>query len=1750
MPDLITTEVPASNPDVISTPVMKPERPKKNVHDWVRDMRLSAEVNQSTVGVETEQVTPDLMLKTSEKLLNISRGKAEQDPKDSLLYQRFYGPAEYFAEHILRDAGQLGRSLLWKATNRGNVDFMQPAALDKHVSSVFYDSKLAQLADASSPLEQMDAAYKTTRIGEGGVADLRQAPDEMRLVQPSYFGFIDGVRSPERLRVGLDMYFSKNCMKGSDGKLYAKFINAHTGKEELVDSTTASKSVVAASDMKDAQTKSVFSIGGTYGCRIVPKDKVDYYLPYADEAYSTGSNMVAMMSGVKDMRLLMGCLHPDTLMFAQRANKKVTIQAAKAIGDSAILPGCTDTGITKAFEMQNSITKFPNRKKPFCKVILKSGRSLITSNDHKWPILKEGKVELIAADKLEAGDIALRTTWKERPERKGFIRGCWLTSEVAYLIGVICRGVSRSAKGHCRFTVPDQARERVLAGLNKLSVTDYYEYRANNECTIIVRDESFVHYIDTEIHITPEHRTIPSMILTARQALVAAFVDGYTADKTKVGVDSNQDIWILYIPNMLVRDCLSMLFAQLGTDSLYRDSVRKSGTHIALKLVEMDATFGDMIEDPVLKVMDLPPAPIMIDIDIDDNMYAVANGIITHNSKYPLQAISLEHREAPLVQPMDSRTGGSLSSMVGKYLGARFADRPGVVKAVRSDQIDVQYDDGEEAKLDIYRDFPMEAENTVGMYGNFPMNTKGFINNTPRVKAGQRFNKGDILASSNYTDEKGNSAIGTNLRTAWIAWKGGTYEDAVVVSESAAKKLTSTVMYKTGVDLNNSIRTGKELYKTWKPGTLKPEQLDNLDNNGVVKPGTVLQKGDPMILAVQTVEPSPGTLGKRLLTDVSETWEHNQPGVVTDVVQTKKGIKVYATVTAPAHVGDKVSGCYDDKTEIFTDKGFKPFDKLTCDDLVATLGDDGVAYFTRPSNYITYGYDGPLYHFTNDSVDIAVTPDHRMLYVPHLELERNHSTKLLEARADSILTTTAKFYVCTSAMFKGDPVHTASTFAQVTSDALSVTGYKGTVYCVTTETGRILVRRNGKACWCGNCYGNKGVISKILPDDQMPQDKDGNAIDLCFSPLGLVTRTNASQLHEALLGKIAKKRGIPYVMPAFADGKPYADYVDEQLKQYKVSDTDDLIDPTTGKKIPKVFNGISYIYKLKHLADSKLAARGTDAYSSDDTPSQGGYEGSKRYGTLELGALVGHGAFDVIQDAHQIRGQANSDFWRSIRTGEIPVMPGEPMVNKKFFSHLKGAGVNVRRTPKGISVFALSNQDVNELAGPRELRSKDTYDAKNFTPMPGGLFGQDIFGENGDRWAYIQLDTPLPNPVMEEPLARLLNMTEKQFNAVVAGKETVNGMSSAEDIKKKLETINIKAESARALQVLQDAPKSKKDAALKRYRDIARLERNGVAPADYMLTRIPVLPPMYRPISSHNGLTMVADSNYLYAQMLDARDDMRDAKDLPDEYKQEAASKLYKSWKELTGLYEPENPKLQHKNVQGLLKWALGTTPKMSGFQRKLLGTAVDTVGRGTITPDSRLKLNELGIPEAMAFDIFAPLLTRKLVKSNVPLTEAVKMIKERAPRAKAELLELMKDRPVQMNRAPTLHKLGIMGFNPVLVSGDAVHINPSICIPFCADFDGDTVNVHLPISDAAVKNTKERMFPERNLISMANREVLYKPEKEYIEGLYLATRMKDDDKKAKQVFDTVEDARAALKSGAIDVDTPIEIKYPNKLIK
>lgn len=1622
---------------------------KKTAQDWVRQLRFSNNVNRQTLGVDTDHVTPELMLAASNKLLGISRGQQQGDQKDALQFQRIYGPVQYFAQRIQKDGGSVARSMLWKATNKGNVDFIGSGSLQPHINAVFNQTNLSQFVDNSTPLEGVDASQKVTRIGEGGISSQDSAPIQMRLVQPSYAGYVDPVRTAEK-SPGITGYLTKNVLKGTDGKLYQKLYNVKTGQEELVDSQTAATKTVTTNEYMGTPDKYVYAIGGSKGVKIVPRSSVDYILPRSDDLFSGNSNLVPMLSGIKAMRLLMGCHHPQTPIVVLDKNGYTDIIPAKRTGHigDAFLFGCDSKGKDAIYPLRNVVTRVPQKNSKFKTVVLESGRYLPTSKQHKWYIYDGQSFKLIYAKDLKPGMLVPRSMFTSLPVRTTEVMGVPVTKQICVLMGRLIRSLT-SAQYNYKFTFLQDASKGVFQktdiekALKQLQVKQCNIFRTKGVYAVTVKDPVFIDWIEQSIGCSKETIRVPKEILSLPSGFTCAFLDSFYKDMTGIGEDGNEDTWILDLPNDFMRDAMSLMLSKIYTDTQYKDAYKRLMNRKALKLVPMKTGFGDVILEKIVKVYDSPAPAVMIDIDCDDNVYAAGNGIITHNSKYGNQAVPLQQREAPLVRSLDQATGMDTPTILGKLLGTQWAPKSGMVKAVREDRIDMLYDDGTEGSVPLYKDFPANA--------------KGWLTNYPKVKAGDKVDKGALLATSNYTDDNGVLAMGRNLRVAYMSFHGGTYEDACVLSESAAKKMGYTTMYKTDMQKDKSIRTAKTLYKTWKPGQFSKQQFDNLDDQGVVKPGAVLNHGDPVILGIRTTEPSPGTLGKRILTDVTETWEHANPGVVTDVINTKNGIKVFAKVSSPLKVGDKISGF----------------------------------------------------------------------------------------------------------------------------------------------------------------EGNKGTVAQIIPDDEMPQDSKGNPIQLLFDPLGIVSRTNPSQLMQAGLGKVAAKLGHPIIMPQFQKkGESRLQYVKKLMKDNNVPYKENVYDPNTGRTVSNVFVGRAYFMPLKHIADTKMSARGTSTYTAQEIPASGGQQGcfpamqnimttkglysisdicenklniaviswdantkswvqnkvtdwfirkaksqdilditlagpqlihiyptknhnmyladgtttqsgklkvgdilfsinapvtvkeinsyeqnadqitvyditventhnyclsgginvsnSKRLGGLQGAGLVGHNAFDFLKEAKLIRGQSNADFWRSIRTGQIPVMPGEPLVHKKFFATLQASGVNIQRNKQGVSIFALTNKDVDEMAKGRQLKSTDTYQQKNFRPIAGGLFGADIFGDQGTNWGYIQLDKPLPNPVMQEPLARLLRMSDQDFQAVIRGQKEVNSIHNSSQMKAALSKLDLQKQASTALRQLKQASPSRRDAALKRYVAIGKMRDNGVHPQQYMLDRIPVLPPVFRPISSHGGLTMVADSNYLYAQLLNARDDAREAKNLPAQYQQKAQSNIYDKWKQLVGLYDPRDVKLRNKNVKGLLKWALGKSSKWSAFQRKVLGSTVDTVGRGVVVPSTKIKLNEIGMPVQMAWNVYAPFVTRKLVQQGYSPVDAMKLVKEHSNTAKPALVEAVNERPVVMNRAPSLHKLSLMGFNVRLTDGHAIKTNPSIVTPFNMDFDGNCVDFDSKISLKLSKSALE----------------------------------------------------------------------------
>lgn len=1229
-----------------------PESKRKAIFEAMSRMEMDPEVTSSTLGQPFKNVSADSILAATKRILAVHKRESEPDDRDAMAFQNMYGPEDLFTEKI-KSAYKVMRPLLWKASFKQNLSPFAPNFLTSHVSGAITTSGLGQPLEEVNPADLLNQVTRVSRLGEGGIPSLQAVPEEARNVQPSHFGFIDPLLTPESLKVGVDNRVSINTRKGMDGKVYSKFRDVKTGKDFWKTPQEIAGSVIAFPNQLADKTKSKVAalVGGKI--KYVDRNSVDFELPKMEHAFNHLANMIPLKSATKGQRVMMG---------ARMLTQSLPLQSAEA------------------------------------------------------PLVQSG--------------------------------------------------------------VPD----------------------------------------------------------------------------------------------------------------------------------ELDKSYEEAY---------------------------------------------------------------------GKHMGAIHSDIDGQVIKVDNDEIHIRGKDGKLYKQEIYN--------------NLPFNRKTFLHNTPTVKVGDVVNKGGLLAKSNYTDSKGTAALGTNLRTAYIPYKGYNFEDAIVISEGAAKKLTSEHMYQHEAEFGEDTKQGKKSFLTLFPSDYSREVVDKLDDDGIIKPGSVISKGDPLIFQAKVLSRAHNQQVGRSKTGFSNgsvTWDHESDGIVTDVSKTKKGAVVTVKSLSAMKEGDKLSGR----------------------------------------------------------------------------------------------------------------------------------------------------------------YGDKGVIAAVIPEEKMPKDANGKPFEVLLNPLGIITRTNPSQMVEAALGKIAEKTGKRYAIKDFENINDLTEFAINELKKHNISDLEDIEDPENGKKIKGIFTGNRYFLKLHHTSESKGQGRGVGGggYTAEETPAKGGEEGSKRVSLMDVNALLSHGAHEVLRDAGAVRGQKNEDYWASFMGGKSLPIPRVPLTYRKFMAQLQAAGINPVREGTRTQLMAMTDKDIDSLSGNREIQRSDTVDwSGGLKPAGGGLFDNSLTGGHGGTlWSHVKLHEPMPNPVMEEPIRRTLGLTEDKFRNILAGKEQLGGATGPSAIKNALKSLNVDQEIMKARAVIASGKKSYRDAAVRKLGYLKSAKELNIHPSEWMLSKVPVLPPLFRPVSimSNNGLPMVGDANYLYKELIDTNNELKEASKSFSDLGEHRLS-LYDSFKAVTGLGDPVNPKLVKKSVKGILKQVFGDNPKFGTLQRKLLGSQVDMVGRATIIPNPDLDMDQVGLPEDRAWSVYKPFIMRRLIRRGVDRFKAADMIEKKDKMARDAMLSEMDERPVIITRAPILHRYGTMAFKPKLVKGSTLQVPPIIVKGFNADFDGDAMNYHVPSTDEAVKDAMEKMLPSRNLFAVKSFKVHQLPMNEYQGGLFTASSAPSN--RPEKYFKTKSDAIKAYRAGEIDANDRVVIMEP-----
>lgn len=676
---------------------------------------------------------------------------------------------------------------------------------------------------------------------------------------------------------------------------------------------------------------------------------------------------------------------------------------------------------------------------------------------------------------------------------------------------------------------------------------------------------------------------------------------------------------------------------------------------------------------------------------------------------------------------------------------------------------------------------------------------------------------------------------------------------------------------------------------------------------------------------------------------------------------------------------------------------------------------------------------------------------------------------------------------------------------------ISKVGQTVTAYIRTEERAKIGDKLSGR-------MGNKGIITKILGDGAMPKDASGNSVDILLNPHGVIGRINIGQIFESASGKAALKNGAPYKVQNFA-GQNNLGSTRKYLKDSGVSDKEELFDPETGKSLGNVHVGNPYILKLFKQSAGNFSVRQGGPGSPYDSNLQplktGGEEGSKSIDLLTVYSLLSHGARANLREMSSLKGSVNDEYWKALRSGQQLPPPKSPFAYDKFIAYLKGAGIDVHKEGTKLTLAPLTDAQIDKMST-GGVQKPHFYHAKDFQPVKGGFFDSKIFGGlKGTRWGHLELKEPVVNPAFEDAARKLLGLSGK-FDEINSGRLFVKpdgsltsepiGVTAGAGIELLLKKINVDSDLKSLTRKAEGSSGAKLDDLNKKIRYLSALKQVGLRPEEaYIKRKIPILPPIYRPIYPlPTGEVATSPVNDLYQNVgvVNTMMHLPVMDLLPEEAKAEVRADLYHHVKGVVGL---TNTTMKGKPKDGLIaeiKGGTGGQPKEGFFISKLLSKQQDFVGRGTIIPEPSLGVDEMAMPEPMAWGLFEPFVIRELRNYGMTPLDAKAAIKKRTAAARRALDNVMKQRHVLLNRAPSLHKFSIMAFKPKITDGKAIKIPPLIVQGFNADFDGDTMTVHVPISEEANKEA-ERLKPSRNLFKPGSGDLMIQPSQEAQIGLF-----------------------------------------------
>ncbi len=1080
-------------------------------------------------------------------------------------------------------------------------------------------------------------------------------------------------------------------------------------------------------------------------------------------------------------------------------------------------------------------------------------------------------------------------------------------------------------------------------------------------------------------------------------------------------------------------------------------------------------------------------------------------------------------------------------------------------------------------------------------------------NQTPIVKMGQKVKRGEPLTNGMGISH-GKLSLGKNLKVAFMPWQGYNFEDAIIISDRLVREdvLTSVHIIKAQVDARIT-KLGREEITSDIPN-VDPVKLRYLDENGIIRVGTKVSPGDVLV-------------GK--ITPQGETELSGEDKLLQIIFGKKasnvKNTSLYADektfgVVTEVRVFSRKKDEEDDKTKAEVKWKLKELDNVITTERYTLEEEYHAALFSK---------------IKNKELPASVKLKNETIKAK-TRVTAEVFEKLVEGKASILSLFTEDFELTQElSMIKqrfGEKKeklldsYEKEKSAIIKSDDMQ----SGVIKSVIVHIAQ--VRKIDVGDKLAGRHGNKGVISKIAPEEDMPILPDGTSVDVILNPLGVPSRMNIGQIYETLLGMVGDQLGIQFTTPVFDGAKELE--IKEYLKKIHMPEYGKVLlkDGITGEYFDQpVTCGVMYMMKLNHLAKDKLHARATGPYSLVTQQPLGGkaQKGGQRLGEMEVWALEAYGASYTLQEMLTFKSDdviGRNKAHESIIKDKFPQTPNIPESFNVLVKEMQSLGFDVikdvdlkskERKIKSIQLKLASFDKMTEWATRKngyvgEVKRADTINYKSFKPEKEGLFCEKIFGPvrdwkcscgkyKGRKYAnqvcercgvevtekrvrrdymgIIKLAAPIANILYfhgstANIVASILGLKVKQIENIIyyesylitqvnpkaegkvkkwdvvnelefrklaqeCGEESFEAATGASAIFEKLKEIDLDK------MIKEYEQKVKKFKTVEKIKGVdlqnlqilallRKLKDSGNRPEWMVWHGVPVIPPDLRPLVPLEGSKFAsADLNDLYRKVINRNNRLRKflEDDVPEIILKNEKRMLQESVDVLIDNGRRGNP-IVGSNGSPLKSLAELLRSKQGRFRQNLLGKRVDFSARAVIVINPRLKLSECGLPIKIGRELFKTFIEREKNKRN-KLATAVEGMggKEIDPIEIERMLENEYEKNlILLNRAPTLHRMSIQAFKPRLISGNAIQLHPLVCASFNADFDGDQMGVHLPLTYVAQLESRLLMWSINNILSPAHGDPIVVPSQDMILGLYYLTAEKSFSTESRKKYYSISD--------------------------